>query len=148
MSQTVVTRRISAPPSLVFETVSNIRNFSAAVPHITNVEMLTERETGVGTRFRETRRMGKREHQVELEVTEYVPSERVRLVSDSGGTIWDTVFTVQPDGDETELRMVMDAQPHKLLARLFNPLFSGSISKAVESDMDAVKAYCEMSAPS
>ncbi len=39
--------------------------------------------------------------------------------------------------------MVMDARPHKLWSRVVNPLFSRMISKAVEEDMDAVKAYCE-----
>lgn len=43
-----------------------------------NVLFLTDSEKGVGTKFRETRMMGKREAGTELEVTEYVPNERVR----------------------------------------------------------------------
>jgi hypothetical protein len=84
-----------------------------------------------------------REASTELEVTEYVPDERVRLVSDAGGTIWDTVFTVQADGAGTELSMVMDARPYKLTARVVNPMISRMLTKALEADMDAVKAYCE-----
>ena len=78
-------------------------------------------------------------------MTEYQEAERIRLVSDAGGTIWDTVFTVTPKGEQTELRMEMDARPHKLLPRLINPLIRPMVRKAVESDMDAVKAYCERS---
>ena len=109
-----------------------------------NVEFLTEQRKGVGTRFRETRLMGKRKGSAELEVTEYVENERIRLVSDQGGTIWDTVFTVQPAAEGgVELKMVMDANAYKLLAKLLNPLIKGVIAKFIEKDMDAVKSYCE-----
>ena len=144
MARTTVRRTIQAPIERVFDTVAHIENFSKAVPHIVNVEFLSEQRKGVGTRFRETRLMGKREASTELEVTEYVENERIRLVSDQGGTIWDTVFTVQPAAQGgVELEMVMDANAYKLLARLFNPLIKGMIRKFIEKDMDAVKAYCE-----
>ena len=87
--------------------------------------------------------MGRREATTELEVTEYEPPNRVRMVSDSGGTIWDTVFTVTADGSGSRLDMVMDARPHKLLAKLTVPLFGRMVAKAVEKDMDEVKDYCE-----
>ncbi len=114
------------------------------MPNIVSVEFLTEQRKGVGTRFRETRLMGKRKASTELEVTEYVENERIRLVSDQGGTIWDTVFTVQsaPAGG-VELKMVMDANAYKLAAKLFNPLIKRMIAKFIEKDMDAVKSYCE-----
>jgi carbon monoxide dehydrogenase subunit G len=143
MAQYVATRSIAAPVARVFETVAHVDRFQEAVPHITDVEFLTETHSGVGTRFRETRLMRGREASTELEVTEYVPDERVRLVSDAGGTIWDTVFTVQADGAGTELSMVMDARPYKLTARVVNPMISRMLTKALEADMDAVKAYCE-----
>lgn len=143
MTTTEVVRTIEAPVAEVFDTIAHIENFSKAVPHITAVEFLTEQHRGVGTRFRETRRMRNRFHDTELEVTEYVEDERIRLVSDQGGTVWDTVFTVAPAGGGTELTMMMDARPHQLLARATVPLFRRMVAKAVNADMDAVKAYCE-----
>ena len=143
MEKTIVTRSIAAPPERVFETVAHIENFAEVVDAITNVEFLSEQRTGVGTRFRETRMMKNRETTTTLEVTEYRPPELVRLVSDEGGTIWDTVFTVKRMGASTELSMVMDARPYKLVARIMTPLISGMVRKAVKSDMDAVKRHCE-----
>lgn len=145
MKPIIVSRTIHAPLDLVFRTVADVRNFRHAVPHITNVEFLSDQQLGVGTRFRETRLMHGREHTVELEVTEYVENERVRLVSDAGGTIWDTVFSLSPsqaDGS-AELVMRMDIRPYRLLARIMNALIRGMVTKGVQSDMDAVKAYCE-----
>ncbi|MHC4940333.1 MAG: SRPBCC family protein [Planctomycetota bacterium] len=143
MTRTIVTREIDASAEKVFDAVAHIENFSKAVPGITNIEFLSENKTGVGTRIRETRVMKGREATVELEVTEYEPNERIRIVSDTHGTVWDTVFTVQEQGDRTRLEMVMDANAYKLFPRIMNPLFKGMIRKAIEGDMDAVKSYCE-----
>ncbi len=143
MATTTVSRIIRAPIEKVFDTIAHIESFSKALPNIVSVEFLTEQRKGVGTRFRETRLMGKRKASTELEVTEYVENERIRLVSDQGGTIWDTVFTVQPAAEGVELKMVMDANAYKLLAKLLNPLIKGMIARFIEKDMDAVKTYCE-----
>ena len=144
MGRTTVTRTIHAPVEAVFNTVAHIESFSDAIPDIVNVEFVSEKRSGVGARFKETRLMRGKEVTVELEVTEYVENERIRLVSDQGGTIWDTVFTIEPAGDgAVGLTMVMDANAYKLMAKLFNPLIKGMIQKHIEKDMDAVKAFCE-----
>jgi len=136
-------RHIDAPLERVFSAIADVRNFSEAVPHVTNIEFLTESRTGTGTRFRETRENNGRIHTVELEVAEYVSNERVRMVSDAGGTIWDTVFTVNQTDDGVEMAMEMDARPYRLLARLMTVAIRGMVAKAVEADMDAVKVWCE-----
>ncbi len=148
MARTTVTRTIQAPIERVFDTVAHIENFSKAVPHIVKVEFLSDQRSGVGTRFRETRLMGKKEACTELEVTEYVENDHIRIVTDTHGTVWDTVFTVKPaSGGGVDLTMVMDANAHKFLPKLINPLIKGMIQKVIEKDMDAVKAYCEKGAP-
>ena len=145
MTRTSITRTISAPLAAVFDTIADPVNYTKAVPQITKVEFLTDQKAGVGTRFRETREMRGREAATELEVTEYVRNERVRLVSKAGGTVWDSVFTVMAAEDDraTRLDLVMEARPYRLLARVFVPLMKGVVAKAVAGDMDAVKAYLE-----
>lgn len=143
MTQFNAWRTIDAPPEAVFDTVAHIDSFSDAIPSITNVEYLTDQTRGVGTRFRETRLFRNREGKTELEVTEYEPPSRVRLVSDAGGTIWDTLFTVTPSDTGTQLSMTMDARPYKFMARITTPLLSRVVGRAIERDMDAVVEYCE-----
>ena len=87
--------------------------------------------------------MNGREQTVELEVAEYVKDRRVRMVSDAGGTVWDTMFTVSSNVENVVVEMQMDIKPHTLFARIINPLIRGVIVRAVESHMDAVKAFCE-----
>ncbi|MEM7050178.1 MAG: SRPBCC family protein [Acidobacteriota bacterium] len=146
MATITIRRSIAAAPATVFQAVAHIEQFSEAIPHITKVEMLSEVREGVGTRFRETRLMKGREATTELEVTEYEPDQRVRLVADSHGTVWDSLFTVKPEGAGSVLTLTMEARAYRLLSKLMNPLISGMIKKAVGEDMDAVKAFCERDA--
>ncbi len=143
MATMILQRTIQAPAHDVFQSVAHIQDFQKVIPDIINVQFVSEQTSGVGTRFRETRLMGKREATTELEVTEYVKNERVRLIADAGGTLWDTVFDFKSQGDETHLTMTMESRPYKLLAKIFNPLIGPMIKGAVGKDMDAIKRYCE-----
>ena len=144
MGRITAMRQIRAPLERVFAVVADIENFRQAVPEILEVEFLTESRRGVGTRFRETRQMGKRKATVELEVTEYAENRHVRLESDAGGTIWDTVFRVKQRGEgQSTLTMDMEDKAYRFLARALSPMIRPMVRKAVERDMDAVKAYCE-----
>lgn len=136
-------RTIHAPVEQVFAVVSDVRNFAKAVPHILDIEFMTDQQHGAGTKFRETRDMNGKTASVVIEVAEYQENESVRMVSDEGGTIWDSVFRVEPKGEATELSLVMEVKPHKITAKMMVPLISGMVRKGVEADMDAVKEYCE-----
>ncbi len=143
MTQTTVIRKIQAPVEKVFNVVADIGQFSKAIPHIVKVEFLSEQKKGLGTRFRETRLMRGKEAVTELEVTEFIDNERIRLVADSHGTVWDTVFSVSEKDGYTELTMIMQAKAYKWFAKVMNLLIKGMIQKAIEKDLDAVKSYCE-----
>lgn len=143
MVRTLLSRSINAPANLVFKTVSEIEHFSKAVPAILHVEFLSDIKRGVGTHFRETRLINGKEVSTQLEVKEFVPDTHVRIVAESHGTIWDSVFIVTQLEDRTELTMVMDASTTKLIPKLFSSLMSGGIRRAIEKDLDSVKWYCE-----
>lgn len=143
MSTIKIKRTINAPKSVVFETVSDIRNFSKAIPDIVDVAFLTDQKSGAGTRFIETRDFKGREVSTELEVTEYVKDAKVRIVSDSQGTVWDSVFIVQSREGKSELTLEMVAKPYTISARLMNLFLKRFIKKALSKDMDSVKEYCE-----
>ena len=138
-----VSRSIKAPIDLVFSRISDVHSFAEVSDDILNIEFLSETTHGVGTRFKETRNMSGREATTELELTEFVENERVRFVSDAGGTIWDTVMAVTPNGEYTQLEMNMDARPYKFVARIMNIVIKGMVTKAVTKDMDNLKAWCE-----
>jgi len=144
MSVTAVTTHIKAPITQVFSTIAEVENFPKAIPHITHVNILSDIKSGIGTRFSETRLMNGREVTTILEVTEYVENERVRIVSDTNGCIWDSIFVLsETDDNQVNLSLVMEGRTYKLFAKFLNIFIQGMLQKALKSDIQAVKNYCE-----
>jgi carbon monoxide dehydrogenase subunit G len=147
VSSVTRTVTIGAPVDEVFDTIAHIDSFSEAVPGIKDVEFLSDVRSGVGTMFKETREMNGRTGSTVLEVTEYEANQRIRIVSDTGGTLWDTLFTTRSVPGGTELAMFMEAKPHTVVARITTPMVKGVVARGIESDLRAVKAYCEADDP-
>lgn len=134
---------INASLEHVFETVGNPQVFSQAVPQIQSIEFVSDQKRGVGTRFKETRVMNARQSTCLLEVTEYVENDRVRIVTDTHGCVWDSLFTVLPNAGEIDLTLSMEARPYKFISRVMMLFIKNGLQKALEADMHAVKSYCE-----
>ena len=144
MTQFRFTRTTTAPIDLAFATISNPQNFSkVSEDDVVRIESLSDTTSGVGTLFRETRKMGKREATTDLEITECVDNEHVRFVSDAGGAIWDTIYSVSTVDGRTRMDVVMDARPYKLMTGIMIPFIKGMVGKFMAKDMDAVTAYCD-----
>ena len=144
MTTITVRRSIAAPATRVFEVASDIERFPEANPDVLGVEFVTERREGVGTRFRETRRQGSKEMVTELEVTEFDPAaRRIRMVTDMGGTIWDTVFEVRESGSGAEVVATMDCRAHALLSKVLNPILKPLFKRGMERHFDSFQAHCE-----
>ena len=143
MASVVVVRSINAPADTVFQTVADPNRFVKAIAGVTKLEFLSKTTSGVGTRFRQTRVMKGKPSTMDFDITEYVKNQRVRIVNETDGNVWDSVFTVEPDGNATKLTMRMETKSERLFVRLMMPLICMLIKKAVAGDMNAVKAMCE-----
>ena len=49
----------------------------------------------------------------------------------------------QQSGDQVAMKMATEARPHKFMEPMMNFLIRPMVAKAVESDMDAIKVFCE-----
>ena len=143
MTSVSVKINIQAPIELVFQAVSEIDNLPNTNPDIIKIEFLSDTKSGVGTKFRETRLMNNRESLTELEITEFIENEHIRMVADSHGTIWDSTFTLRSVEPGTELTLTMTAKSHKFLPKLLNPLLKNVYKKGLEKHLTAVKIFCE-----
>jgi uncharacterized protein YndB with AHSA1/START domain len=143
MRSATVSRTIAAPAVEVFDAVADVENYGEVFPTITKIEFLSEQRSGVGTRFRETRKGSGRDGTSEVEVTEYVDGDHIHLVDDYYGAVWDTLYSVVEDGGSTRLTMAVEAQPHRLAAKLTVSVMMSGYRKNMEKNIDAVKAHCE-----
>lgn len=138
-----IVRNVRAPAATVFDAVADPRQFAKAIDGVTKLEFLTPSTWGVGTRFRQSRVQNGKETTMDFELTEYVKPSRVRIVNETHGTVWDSVFTVAPDGPGTTLTLRMTTRGGRWLQRLLMPIVCLLIKKIVAKDIDAVKAFCE-----
>ena len=143
MIRITVRREIGAEPTVVFAAVTDVDRIREISPDVLDIEFLSEQHSGVGTRFRETRRMGSRQMDTELEVTVFEPPRRARMVADSHGTVWDTLFEVDPAGTRVTLSMTMEARSRRLFPKLINRLFAGRYRDGMEKHIEAVKTHSE-----
>ena len=143
MSTATSSRIINAPLATVFDVVAHVENFPKAVPEITKVEVLTDIKNGTGTRFRETRDIQGRMVSNDIDVTDYEINKFARTVFTSGNIVWDSIFEVAPHADGTLLTLEMVADPKDDAAQAALAPMMELISAHVETDMDALKSYCE-----
>ena len=138
--------QVDAPRDEVFAAFADVGNLADRVEGIERVELLTDGPIGVGTRFRETRIMFKREATEEMKFTAFDAPNQFTLEADSCGARFTSVhrFTEQDGGTLVELDMSSKATT--FAAKLFTPLgflMAGSMKKLIRKDMDQMKAAIE-----
>ena len=149
MARIVITKQVDAPVQSVFDVFTDIEKAADRISGIRRIEKITEGPVGKGTRFRETRIMFKKEATEELEITDFDPGRHYAVGCEACGCRFETVFRFQPDGRGAKVEMEMNSRPVTLFAKLMSPLSAlmmGSMKKAMEKDMDELKAAAESAA--
>ncbi|MEI5008532.1 SRPBCC family protein [Streptomyces sp. NPDC087659] len=144
----VVERRIAAPAGRVWDALTDVEGSQHVLSGVERVEKLTEGAFGVGTRWRETRRMFGKEATEEMRVTASEPTERFVVEADSHGTHYVSEFALRADGPETTtVRMTFSGTTPGgvtgLLAKVLGPLGQRAVAKAVAKDLADVAAAVE-----
>ncbi len=146
MNIPTVSVQCDALPDRVFQVASDFHNAAERISAITKCEVLTEGPIGVGTRFRETRVMFKRECTEEMEITAYDPPHSYVLGAESCGCRYRTELRFTPKNGGTEVTFDFQAQPLTLFAKIMSILMRPMLKKALEQchkDLLDLKATVE-----
>ncbi len=143
------TIEIEAPPDRVFAAMTRPEEIRAWMPGLVALESLTSGETGVGSQWKETRKlMGHHASEV-FEVSEYEAPRRLGLrVDGSKGSSrkGEYLFTydLEPAAGGTRLTMNGEiSMPGGWMTRFIGNLFRGMFKKMHEKDLAALKAHAE-----
>lgn len=152
MAEFTLEQRIRAPRARVFELATDVARMPEFVRGIARVELLTDGPLRVGTRWRETRRFGKREATEELELTAFDPPRAWSVGSETMGCRFRFEFELEeePGGGATTLRLRCGALPRALLARVLSFLLGPMLAacrRATEGDLRDLAAACEEAPP-
>jgi carbon monoxide dehydrogenase subunit G len=151
MTGVSVERTVAAPPSVVWDIVTDLDRSAGVIASITSIDRL-DGGTGfsVGTRWRETRTLFGRQATEELEVTAVEEGRSDTVEADSRGTHYRSVVRVEPDGAGSRLSMSFEGEPSgtvmKLMAATIGRLFEGSTRKALKQDLDDIAAAAKAAA--
>ncbi len=138
-SQSVsVERDISASPERVWRLLTNLEswpNTFGSIVSLTRVEGGPEFDEG--TRWRETRRILRREGTEELLVTSIEPGRSFTAEAENRGMIYASTFTIDPAGDGSRLTIEFAGRAAKRqgpVGRLFAKLGINAVRKGLEQD--------------
>jgi carbon monoxide dehydrogenase subunit G len=131
-------QHINAPPNVAFQKATDLERWPGCISGISAIELVTEGEIGVGTVFRETRIMMKREVTEEMAITLFEPPRMYVVESDSCGAHFRTTVRFHADGEGTCMEMEMVTVATTLMAKLMIPLgmvMKGMMTKLIARDM-------------
>ncbi len=141
---------IDAPTDRVYDIITDLHGAQERIEGIKALEVLTDGEFGVGTRFRETRVMFGKEATEEMEVTEVNPGKSYATGAESCGCKYHSVIGVEPDGEGSRLTMSMQATPMTLVGKVMSGVMSlmmkRVIRKCFEADLSDIKRAAESDA--
>jgi len=147
MSSLSVSTHVSAPVERVFAVYTDIGKAAERIPDIVAVELLTEGPFRVGTRWRETRVMFKKQATEEMWVTSVDPPRSYTVEAESHGMRYSTRFSFVPDGAGTEVRWDFASTPQTLGTKLLSPvldlLMKGTMKKCMLRDLEALRGVAE-----
>ncbi|MGI5377832.1 SRPBCC family protein [Streptomyces sp. CA-251387] len=144
----LVERRIAAGRGPVWEALTDLRGMERVLSGVSKVDVLTDGAFGVGTRWRETRRMFGKEATEEMWVTACEPPERYVVEAESHGTHYVSEWVLRADGPSaTTVRMtftaVVSGGVTGVLARILGGLGTRAVSRAIAKDLDEVASAVE-----
>ncbi len=137
---------INASPEAVFDVATNVEKWAEVVPAIEKIEMLTPSPAGLGTKFRETRLMFKKEATEEMEFVEWNRPTSYGLLAESHGSRYQTTYTLTQEGDSTRLTLNFDATPLTFMAKVMSVLMKPMMKMMIKmctKDLEAIKAHVE-----
>lgn len=141
MRELTVSQQVGAQPESVWAVITDLDTFERTISAVEKVERLDDGDGfGLGTRWRETRKMFGRTATEEMEVTSIDDGLSYVTEADSHGAHYRTVMTVEPSGSGgTRLSTTFGAEPHglvtKVVAATVGRLFERATRKALEQDL-------------
>ncbi len=150
MAPLSVTETIAAPCERVFALATDLAAAPERIAGIESVEMLSDGPFGVGTRWRESRKMMGKLATEEMWITACDPPRSYTAEAESCGCHYVSTLTFEPGGESTgqttQATFTFEGRPTTLLARLMTPLqglMVGSLRKMIAADLADLRRAAE-----
>ena len=146
MTTVTVDTQIAAPLERVFEVFTDLEHVAERVSNIKAIEVLTTGRFALGTRWSERRMVLGQSDSAEMEVTAFERNRTYTITHHKAGTRIDAVFTFEPSGSSTKVRIAFALDSHGLPPGLLAPLMwasAGKVREVLGGDLADLKAAVE-----
>jgi len=140
-----VSTRIAAPLTRVFDRFTDLDHANEHVSGIVAIERLSEGAFGVGTRWRETRRVLGRVDSADMEVTAFDRYRGYTITHHKAGVRIETAFTFDASADGTlvAIEFSLDGRMPAALLTPLNWAIAGKVRHVLLGDLTDLKASLE-----
>jgi carbon monoxide dehydrogenase subunit G len=141
MIQHEVSIHLNRPVAQVFAFLADTGKVSSWQSNLIELEQLTEGPLRAGSRFREVRRLGRRDSEIQGEVTAFELNKRLetKTVTKPKASV---SYSLDPEEGGTRLKYKFALETSGLM-RLMEPMIAGSIKKESEADFETLKRILE-----
>ena len=137
MIQHEVTIHLKRPVEQVFAFLADYQNLRTWQSNLIENEQLTEGPLRAGTRFREVRRTGPGQSEIQGEITDFEPNKRFSTKTITEPQVTVTYFLEREDhGTRLRYKFIMLTSG---MMRLLEPLIAGQIKKGTDQDFQKLK---------
>jgi len=147
MSNFTLTKRVEAPVEVVFDVATDLTHAAEHIRGIEKIELLTPGPVGVGTRWRETRRMMGREATETLEIKRFNVPNNYTVGCESCGCYFETTFGFIGRANGTDVTLDVRSQTLTLFAKIMSPIgnlmMGKTMRKLLNDDLEDVKRVAE-----
>jgi hypothetical protein len=147
MASISITRQVAAPPEVVFEVATDLPHAAEHIRGIDKIELLTPGPIGVGTRWKETRRMMGNTATETLEIVAFDRPRSYTVGCESCGAYMETTFGFLPAGTGTQVSLNVRMEARSLFAKLLSPvgnlMFGKMMRKCLDDDLADIKRVAE-----
>ncbi len=124
-----------------WSTLINLDRYPSRVKSYEAIEWLTSEKSGVGAKWKQTRRVYGKSHTQTIEVVEWSEPTSFAMTASEAGAIYLTRYSLgeSKDGETTEVSASFEVQPNNLFSKVFVKLMGnkllGSTRESLKSDL-------------
>ncbi len=149
--EVTLSRRVSAPPSAVWEVLTDLHQAQRRLSQVTALQVITDGPYAVGTRWRETRRMMGASDTQELVVVENDPLRRTVTEAVDASTTYRTTMLLESldESAATLLTVTFEAtvkdptRLQRLALQVVGPLGLKLTERSIRTELDDIAAAAE-----
>lgn len=139
---------VHAPKHNVWKAITDIEHAADRISGIDEIRILEKPSSGLaGLKWKETRTLFGKTATETMWITDAVEDEYYSTEARNHGCLYKAKIHLTPRGDVTQLAMDFEAIPEKTSAKVLSlitgVMFRGATKKALQQDLDDIKAACE-----